>query len=444
MQGVQIVNPKRAAANESKDPPKLSSFFECHLCHTDNLDLPFEILMCNHMFHEDCLKEYFNKQVTSTDKLEIKCPKEGCKRFAKEQLLLKSLNIASAQKYQRQMLKQILTKRGVLKPCTQSGCKRQSTPKNEGNYNECSCDILKCGYCNKLRHEGKDCIQALDKNFYSYAKEHQIKYCTKCKTIVTDPEGCKSIVCPRCEYEWCFTCGRDYNHYHEEICCRKWNPPRPVHTKTCFMKLSEFFLGLIIFILLIPIKTFFWSYWYMDIKKKIESDQYTDDQKLLFFLAAFIVNIIYLGFIGALVWLFVAFPPNRVLLGCCIGFLLSTAWILEIVFYIYRVVALFDHTKPTEMNKQSNKANPEQELKQSNNIVKNNQEGYAAFDDCEKSTQNASNVQNPNIKSEISISPFLKQTNINIFSENHGNDNETNGQIVIDIQSLSERQTMES
>jgi len=53
-----------------------------------------------------------------------------------------------------------------------------------------------------------------------FAKNNFIKRCPKCSIITQKNEGCNHIICPKCNYQWCWLCNGEYSveHYREGKC----------------------------------------------------------------------------------------------------------------------------------------------------------------------------------------------------------------------------------
>mmetsp|Transcript_4047 Transcript_4047/g.4934 ORF Transcript_4047/g.4934 Transcript_4047/m.4934 type:complete len:117 (+) Transcript_4047:632-982(+) len=81
-----------------------------------------------------------------------------------------------------------------------------------------------CFKCGMAWHKGKSCEEfneEAEQDFFDYAKNSDdFTNCPKCKARAEREQGrCNHITCTRCNYQWCWLCGRRFKEDHFD----KWN-----------------------------------------------------------------------------------------------------------------------------------------------------------------------------------------------------------------------------
>jgi IBR domain. len=182
---------------------------------------------CWHEFCASCIENFIKFKVDEGDVLKINCPYAGCEKILTNAQLQKYLSQEYYQKYQRIKIAKLRNRDPRIKSCPKAGCSREFLIDDTRLYTICKCGSKICNICCSFWHEGKSCLEVIDLQFESYAQENEIKFCIMCKSSVTRTEGCLHIICPVCDYEWCWTCGRQYNLAHQTVCPKEWSPIPP-------------------------------------------------------------------------------------------------------------------------------------------------------------------------------------------------------------------------
>jgi len=199
----------------------------CSICY---LDLPvtsiIHPLACEHSFCRDCYTEYLENKMKSFEVLKITCPQDGCPEIVTDERIKTILSEDRFQRYQELVQKKLSHKSWGQKYCPKAGCYKEFVPDPNNKSTVCTCGIEICNVCSQEWHPGKPCIEIKDEEFAEYAKANNIKFCIVCKTAIDRVEGCLHVTCSVCDYEWCWSCGQQYNPKH--VCKGVWDPSVPL------------------------------------------------------------------------------------------------------------------------------------------------------------------------------------------------------------------------
>jgi len=157
----------------------------------------------------------------------MSCPQDSCKNPCDENVLRGLLDEQEIKLYEQKKLEKFVSKNPNMKFCPQAGCSRIYTPSKFERFTICKCSAKICNACGNLWHEKKTCFQASDVEFKAFQKANDVKFCVMCKTVVQKIQGCSHITCPVCDYDWCWTCGREFTSHHATSCPGKWSPKPP-------------------------------------------------------------------------------------------------------------------------------------------------------------------------------------------------------------------------
>ncbi len=302
-------------SNDDSDTTAYSDFDECPVCMTlgDENEV-YWLFECNHYFCTTCLVKYLETQISEGNVLKIKCPQDCCERLLADSLLEKILDKPTFEKYQQAFLQKIHNKNSKVKFCPKSGCSKPFTPDMTTPYTLCSCEAKICNVCCNFRHEGRNCFEALDRDFELFAQENDVKFCVMCKTVVQKVEGCVHITCPICDYEWCWLCGQEHTEQHAWNCKRIWDPlppaniikeaisvePEPLKTraKAAFKSFGWFMLQL-------PLRILFWPFFKFFFRGENMTRNQPFDEKVILAILSFFFCFMYDGLVGEVIALMI-------------------------------------------------------------------------------------------------------------------------------------------
>jgi len=72
---------------------------------------------------------------------------------------------------------------------------------------ECTyCNQLACFKCQQPWHEGRLCNKQQVEAFRCFTFTNDVRRCPKCRVRIEKNEGCHSMVCSRCNYNFCWCC----------------------------------------------------------------------------------------------------------------------------------------------------------------------------------------------------------------------------------------------
>jgi len=248
-----------------------------------------------------------------------------------------ALKPETLQKYQELVIRRINEKESKVKICPKPGCSHMFHHDNENATTTCGCGSKICNACYNFAHEGLGCVEAMKGKFPKYAKQRKLKYCYRCRTIVIDSEGCSLIKCAKCSKDWCFDCGNTYGDSHEYSCYGKWNPPIPkeeveeAKPKTFIGRTLRFFLSLMVFLILVPVKTIFWPFFLLNVVHELRANETTSLGKVILVIVASLLTAIYNGLVGTLYYFMDEYPEYTMVFNICILAATVCPWILLLV-----------------------------------------------------------------------------------------------------------------
>ena len=290
----------KTSLNFDNEIPKSPSLIEqeCRIC---LVEYPAFILVSScsqgHKFCKTCLELYVKTKISDFRGETIFCPQDSCKEPCNDNILRVVLNDPEIQLYEEKKLEKAVNKNPNMRFCPQAGCSRVYTVSKSTQYTICKCHSKICNACGELWHEGKTCQQASDPGFEKYIKDNGIKFCIMCKTVVQRTEGCLHMTCPVCDYEWCWSCGREYLPNHQRNCPKEWMPEPPkrvLYEKKIIWgsKRTQKIMDFVIFISLIPVKLLFFGFFVCKLWRVMtESEKII--RKILVFILAMLISLGY-------------------------------------------------------------------------------------------------------------------------------------------------------
>ncbi|KAL4439318.1 hypothetical protein ABPG74_016981 [Tetrahymena malaccensis] len=192
--------------------------WDCEICCENMISQEYLPLICDHIFHKNCLAQYFNTQI-SEKKFPIKCPSSNCVIPIQQQDLQEVLSFSEFQKYEKFCLQNYIdSNQDEISWCPTPNCEFAFILE-DGQYT-LKCPLCKKSYCLSCKcdyHQGQTCQEYKisnnfsedDKKLEQLAIGLKFKKCSKCKMWVEKNQGCDHMTC-RCGYQFCYKCGGVY------------------------------------------------------------------------------------------------------------------------------------------------------------------------------------------------------------------------------------------
>lgn len=109
---------------------------------------------CSHRFCFNCVSEYLNHLIFSSNVLNIRCPSDGCSTELKEEFIKKLLPKEIFDKYVNFKRNQIIGMNPNYRWCVRPDCERYMIGDAENPKMECECGQQFCFKCRSAWHEG--------------------------------------------------------------------------------------------------------------------------------------------------------------------------------------------------------------------------------------------------------------------------------------------------
>lgn len=262
----QVAKPPENESQQKPLPeekPEIKKPKECEIC-MGEITKEFA-LDCKHSFCKECLAEYINDKINSSEIRGIACPKgtEKCAYVFKEHILTALVSKANMDRYYKFLRRGEIIKKQGLVFCPIADCdsfaiaesnlitqKFLEELKTKYIYDEKKAENLSaaafsaerlnslkanlqqknkiavclenlhsfCLKCRLAAHPQQQCELSLQADFNKFVgdENHFVKKCPKCKFYIQKNEGCNHISCANkeCEYEFCWICMGKYSAKH--------------------------------------------------------------------------------------------------------------------------------------------------------------------------------------------------------------------------------------
>ena len=240
---INLINTIAKSFQEKKDL--------CLICYANELNENNSFKMeCGHKFCFDCYKHYIKDKIENGI-VKIKCLMAGClyeipdkviKTFTTQELFRKYL------KFKKKSLYYENIKKGLI-PCIHPDCEEWIKYNENDDPNvTCNKGHSFCAKCKQKQHKGKRC-RILDRNIN---KDSRIKPCPNCNYLIEKNSIENKIICPMCNYTFCWLCLNNCSNYHYYIinvrgcpCLRYADPKKSKILNNTFFQFILFFISFI-------------------------------------------------------------------------------------------------------------------------------------------------------------------------------------------------------
>ena len=169
---------------------------------------------CSHQFCNKCISYYIKDKIDSCE-VKIKCLMAGCLYILPEDIIKKFIDDETYKKYikfkKRAIFKENLSNN--LIPCIYPDCEEWVKYTEGDNINvQCNLGHKFCAKCKEKQHPGKRCHFKEISSLIN--KKSRIKLCPNCNNLIEKNDGCNKVVCPLCDYVFCWICLGKYTSYH--------------------------------------------------------------------------------------------------------------------------------------------------------------------------------------------------------------------------------------
>lgn len=204
---------------------------ECKICGSElNTENIVALGRCDHVFCQDCFKDYLVVLLSERKIHEVTCPAFNCPVILTDDELRLYFASTDYEKYQR-FLKEIeLEKNPNLRWCPQISCSGYDYGAMDKRRLTCNqCGFSYCFYCLETWHQAGKCKAEGERKLDRWAKSHNAKFCPYCRARIEKQLGCNHMTCVRCHYEFCWLCGEPFHVAHIGACSvtrlKRRNPP---------------------------------------------------------------------------------------------------------------------------------------------------------------------------------------------------------------------------
>ena len=230
---IEMIKPHKRLLVKNLDGQYISH--ECAICFETKEQIEFfESLPCSDVFCLQCLCDYIEAKIGDNKILEIKCPSGGCNQLIDDLTIERILDQETFTKYKQHKEVKLLSRNQNIRYCPNPKCSKPLSNHLGEPSISCSCGTKICTKCWQVSHSNLPCSKDVNADMKALFASYDIRSCTICKTPAQKIEGCPIMVCPICDYHWCWNCGRHHELGHEFVCKKQWDPVHPdVEHKGC-------------------------------------------------------------------------------------------------------------------------------------------------------------------------------------------------------------------
>ena len=196
----------------------------CSICNSNFISTNKNTVeSCKHSFCDNCWYNFLEVKIKENKLSFIKCLNYECPEKLSDEFIIDLLqnNNDLIQKYKGYKFELDIINDPNKKLCPFPNCDSYLIIKNEKfKVVTCKNKHTYCFFCLEKPHGKLPCKEKLDNSMIEFAKNNFIKRCPKCSIITQKNEGCNHIICPKCNYQWCWLCNGEYSveHYREGKC----------------------------------------------------------------------------------------------------------------------------------------------------------------------------------------------------------------------------------
>ncbi|EAR81871.2 IBR domain protein, partial (macronuclear) [Tetrahymena thermophila SB210] len=172
--------------------------WDCEICYENMISQEYMSLICDHIFHKNCLAKYFTSQINEK-KFPLKCPNSNCIIPIVQQDLRQVLNKIEIQRYEKFSLQNYIDSNAdEISWCPTPNCEFAFITEKDQNYLNCpKCNKSYCLNCKCDFHVGQTCQEYKisnnfsedDQKFEQFVAGQKFKQCSKCKMWVEKNQG---------------------------------------------------------------------------------------------------------------------------------------------------------------------------------------------------------------------------------------------------------------
>lgn len=270
----------------------------CGVCDNDltNNEKKKNKIPCGHYFCSDCYLNYLKDKIINNKIGKITCMQEKCPTELDEKFIKSHLNNDNElfEKYKIFKNRNDIYNNPNLVLCPK--CESYAKKQENNKLVTCLEGHKFCSECKGPWHNGKCQLENIDE----YQSDHLLKRCPRCKMMTEKAMGCNHMTCPKCGFQWCWFCEKEYKKGHYGVngpCARLQFTQSELYNNCCFLYLYRFSVFLyhcILLILSIPATTIVYYY-------RNGEDKYNFSKKtqIISYIFAVFISIANLGiFIG--------------------------------------------------------------------------------------------------------------------------------------------------
>ena len=273
---------------------------------------------CGHYFCSECYLNYFedkikHNKIGKITCMENKCPQEFNEKFIESHL---GGDKELFEKYKIFKNRNEIYNNPNLSLCPVENCESYAKLDGKNKMVTCLNGHKFCSNCKGEWHKGECKMENID----GYKSHHLLKRCPNCKMMTEKVLGCNHMTCPKCSFQWCWFCGKEYKEGHYGVngpCAKLQYTQNDLLNNCCCLLLYKFLIMIyhcILLILSIPVGAI--VYYIRNGERKYDFSTKTQRISYLYVVFISIANFVFFIECGFLVFIFctIAFPIKRKLI----------------------------------------------------------------------------------------------------------------------------------